>query len=1134
MDNGEDTDESNTLNPLEKKMLEQKSYPDKNNPRFQEIIFKKTEFFANAKIPLPKFETYDDLAQYRFSKCGKPKFEFNEHQKFLANFINPDTPYNGILICHGTGTGKTASSIAILKTFFPQVEKYHVPIHVVVPGTITRENYAEELYKFIGDEFQVDVPDPTIIMTEEEKDQRKKDFMIIIRQYVRIMSHASFYKKVLGEKIRDTSDSGSKYRKTDTGDYERDVSIDQILSLDNTLLIIDEVHRMIENMHGEAIVKIINSSHNLKTVFMSATPMKDVAPEIVGLINYLRPKNQKIEKSKAFVIDETSGLYKFKPGGKDYLRKMVRGYVSYLRGNDPITFARRNEVGEIPPGLSFTRVTRCQMLPFQLSAYNEVSQIEDNLDRHSSAVANFVFPGLKKGTKDVLHAFYGISGLNDVRNQMKNNHHVICQLVADTILKEYNIKNVDQIIDFKDEKTITGLMFQEPYLKYFSIKFYYALLEINSRINDKKCKIFCYSNLVKVGVALFKEVLLMNGYLEYDENPAVYNISKTTRCYACDHRKDDHAGQNHTFHPATFMVVVGKLEEDTSAISDTQSEIIRRVFNSKDNLYGKDLKIIVGSQVMNEGITLSEVGLGIPLDPYFNLSKTEQAVGRTIRFCKHYLLYSPENPYPSVDIYKFVVIANKNELSSEERMYQRAEEKFKLVMETMTILKEEAIDCPNNYPENVFTDELEKYANCGDEGKEPCPAVCGYQSCDFQCADKTLNAKYYDADRHIYRRLKKNEFDHSTFSVELAREEIDDSKNKIKDLFKLSHFYTLDEIIDYVKNKFPEEKQDLFDNYFVYRALDELIPINTNDFNNFHDTFLDKYNNQGYIIYRHPYYIFQQFNKPETLPMIYRRLYRPDLQYSIGLKDYLDTDPDYSKFKDRLVLDDKNDELTKLTGTDTQVRDQISNYDFNSNRDYYEKRKEFAYVGVIDRESSHRKTKTILEIKDVFKIRQKRPPVPKKKREIGLPSYKGAVCEVSKDKNVLIDILKSIGVKPSEKSGDRSEICQDIKNRLFELEKYSPGSEKITYLIIPSNHPTIPFPLNLDDRVEYILKQIKDETKLAISPKIDKKKVGVSHDLILNNYTITIKNPDLSKYTKLMTDLGGVLNSNKEWIIKLS
>ena len=41
---------------------------------------------------------------------------------------------------------------------------------------------------------------------------------------------------------------------------------------------------------------------------------------------------------------------KFKQGGIEYLKKMAHGYISHLRGADPMTFAEKVEMGDKPKG----------------------------------------------------------------------------------------------------------------------------------------------------------------------------------------------------------------------------------------------------------------------------------------------------------------------------------------------------------------------------------------------------------------------------------------------------------------------------------------------------------------------------------------------------------------------------------------------------------------------------------------------------------------------------------------------------------------------------------------------------------------------------------------------------------------
>ena len=53
-----------------------------------------------------------------------------EHQSLVSNYINPDTPYTGLLMFQGTGTGKTRSAIAVAEKFTDQVKKYKTKINL--------------------------------------------------------------------------------------------------------------------------------------------------------------------------------------------------------------------------------------------------------------------------------------------------------------------------------------------------------------------------------------------------------------------------------------------------------------------------------------------------------------------------------------------------------------------------------------------------------------------------------------------------------------------------------------------------------------------------------------------------------------------------------------------------------------------------------------------------------------------------------------------------------------------------------------------------------------------------------------------------------------------------------------------
>ncbi|MEM3062068.1 MAG: DEAD/DEAH box helicase family protein [Nitrososphaerota archaeon] len=1064
---------------LEKRMMEDPTYPSPDQENFQEKIYVKREFYINSIPPRKAILPEERIREFRI-RCS-PNFRLTETQILLSNFINPNTPFRGLLIYHGTGVGKTCSAVAIAEKFKAMVEKYGNKIHILVPGPINKQNFLGEIIKCTGETYLKVFQDKTMIFDETEKEKVRKNALNIINQYYRIMSYRSFYKKVLGEKIKERVVVGDKVkitsRKTETGEYERDISVDRIYNLDNTLLIVDEAHNLTDNEYGAAVRKIIDNSKNLRVVLLSATPMKNLADDIVELLNYLRPKNFPIERDKVFTSHKNY-LMEFKPGGKEYLRNMCRGYVSYLRGGDPLTFAERVDIGEIPPGLSFTKVVRCYMLPFQLKTYKNVIAIsDDSLERTSQAVANFVFPGLPKNREDKgIEGYYGIEGLNIIKNQLKNNPNDVTKRIASTILSKYNIRNSSSLLYLtENNKMISGDIFGKKYLKYFSIKFYTALLKINEVVYGERGPglIFVFSNLVRVGIELFQEVLKKNGYLEFQENAANYSIKNDTRCYYCGHTNDQHTKlpmdiPKHDFFPAVYITITGKSEELMEQIPEEKHRILKNIFNNVENKDGKYIKIVLGSKVMNEGITLRNIKEIHILDVHYNLGKIDQVVGRGIRFCTHYDLMNENNLYPKVEVYKYVV-SLEGELSSEEQLYKKAELKYKLIKETERILQEEAIDCPLNRNGNVFQEELERYAQCGSK-ENPCPAICGYMQCDFKCGDKLLNAKYYDPEKGIYRKLAKFEIDYSTYSNELASDEIEYAKTKIKEMFRFNHIYTLEDIVKYVKKSYPIEKRDMFDDYYIYQALNDLIPITENDFNNFRDTVTDKFNRQGYLIYRSRFYIFQPFDENENLPIYYRRNFSSPIQNQLALKDYIQHTEEYKKYVE-ISQKEKNDEM-------------VSEYDFDSVQEYYDARDEFDYVGIIDRESG-RKVKKSDEIRDIFKIRPRRPKVLVKKRETGIPSFKGAVCHVSKDRQFLMDIARKLNLDIVSMSS-RLELCNLIRNKLFDLEKYSTSKDgnKMTYLIVPSNHQWIKFPLNIEDRTKWILNQIQRKIKMKVNARI--------------------------------------------------
>jgi len=1049
-------------------MAENEYYPYPADPNFQSKIYKKREFQYNRSSQRKKITNYEELSKYRDDICKK-KLTANPHQSFLSNYITPKTPYRGVLIFHGVGTGKTLSAIGIAENFKQEIRRFQTKIYVLVSGPLIRDNWKNDIIKFYAKDYFKEIPYDK--NNEESVKEAEKSVKLLINQYYRFMSYKTFYRKVLGERIVEKKTIDNKvqkiYRKNDEGEYERDVAVDRIESLDNTILIVDEAHNLtgVEhglNNYGHAVKKIINKSKNLKVVLLSATPMKNFADDIIELINFIRHKDHPILREKVFTNAKSSDMG-FKPNGLEYFKEMSRGYISYFRGADPFLFALKKEMGEIPPNLLFTPLVLCEMKDFQLNAYKEITKKfgSDALEKNSGSVSNFAIPILEDGK---LVATYGNEGFNKLLRQLESNHTSLCNQINKSLFGG-KYPNPQQLIYLNSAKsTFTGDILLLNNLEFFSSKMYQCLRNIMESFDGKKGAStgFVYANLRTVGIDIFDEILLTNGFLHYKEN-GDYEIKDSTidYQYGLSYVEFRKKYAKEKFYPATFVKFTGADDEEEDE-PDEKINILKKIFNDVMNKQGKTIKLVLGTKVMNEGITLHNIKDVHVLDTHYNLGRVIQVIGRAVRYCVHIDLMSEKNPYPEVNVYKYVVNL-PNESSTEIVLYEKAEKKLMLIKKLERVMKEIAIDCPINYQANVFIEEQEKSKTCQHPSElkdkksktNMCTDLCDFMPCKYICSDPKLTS-LYDPTNLIYRKLEKEKLDYTTFLVKYANNEIEYAKNKIKELYKLKYVYTLPTITDYVKKSLNPDQAQLFDDYFIYQALTQLLPVSDDEFNSFSDVIYDRYNVPGYLIYRNVYYIFQPLDQKDDVPLFYRTVYQRDLINDLSMSNYLKL---FTLPKEEIVILEK------------------SNFDTN----YYNNKKENSIVGIID----------IKDNNEIFKIRRSITEEDRnKKRGEGVISIKGSTCE-DKEKSEILLYSKKLDVKGINNNDSRQKICNEIKNRLIELEKYN--KDDITYLIIPNNHPILEFPLNIHDRKDYLVKQV-EEMNLKIN--VDSSK---------NKYVLTVK-----------------------------
>lgn len=134
-------------------------------------------------------------------------------------------------------------------------------------------------------------------------------------------------------------------------------------------------------------------------------------------------------------------------------------------------------------------------------------------------------------------------------------------------------------------------------------------------------------------------------------------------------------------------------------------EEIKSVFNLKDNLNGSKLKLILGSSSIKEGVSFAGVRQVHILEPYWNIPRLEQVIGRASRFCSHKDL---EKEKRDVKVYVYLATAPRGKLQTvDSYIYELSKNKNKLVSEFELCVKQAAIDCELN--KNANQDENTKF-----------------------------------------------------------------------------------------------------------------------------------------------------------------------------------------------------------------------------------------------------------------------------------------------------------------------------------------------------------------------------------------------------------------------------------------
>ena len=117
-------------------------YPHLDDELFNIKIANKKEFEEN-KLKI----TIDEDFEKKSNEICNKDFELAPHQKFIKNFLSIHTPYNGLLLYHGLGTGKTCSAIGVAEETrkYLKYMGYNERI-IIVASPNVQENFYLQLF----------------------------------------------------------------------------------------------------------------------------------------------------------------------------------------------------------------------------------------------------------------------------------------------------------------------------------------------------------------------------------------------------------------------------------------------------------------------------------------------------------------------------------------------------------------------------------------------------------------------------------------------------------------------------------------------------------------------------------------------------------------------------------------------------------------------------------------------------------------------------------------------------------------------------------------------------------------------------------------------------------------------------
>ena len=287
-----------------------------------------------------------------------------------------------------------------------------------------------------------------------------------------------------------------------------------------------------------------------------------------------------------------------------------------------------------------------------------------------------------------------------------------------------------------------------------------------------------------------------------------------------------------------YVIISGNKNISPNNISDIKA------LTNNDNLNGERIKVCIISRAGAEGLDLVGIRQIHILEPWYNMNRIEQIIGRGVRTCSHSSL-----PFLNRNVQIFLHGSrsrNTNVEMLDLYIYRKAEEKAIKIGEVSRILKANSIDSilnieQMNFSEDIMNINVDQTLSNGKNiiykvGDKPYSSMCDYmEKCQY--IDDETKEKYNQI-------LYSKDIDKSTYNESFIKTNIEIVIKKIKFLFKHHYFYNRNDLFANIR------KMKNYSDEQIYIALNTLIEDKS-------EIIKDKFGRDGTLVNIDDYYFFK-------------------------------------------------------------------------------------------------------------------------------------------------------------------------------------------------------------------------------------------------------------------------------------